>query len=142
MSKGLLVSPPNTRRYAMAPGVVKRLEREIQDDDTPLISKFVTWRNLLNFVDEGEDLLLDGTVLGVEHEALKKNHHAILESSIVLGEHLISLPGISKALKELNCTVNDFKAKLEMLRHKDRIWHGDLTSEKSEQLLSMIFRAA
>jgi hypothetical protein len=117
------------------PGVIKRLEREIQDEQNPLVSKFVTWRNLLTFVDEGEDLLLDNE----NNEELRRCHHTILESSIVLGEVLVTQPGIEEALAELHYTVNDFKAKIEMLRDKDRIWHGDLTPEKADQLLNSIF---
>ena len=115
--------------------MVKRLEREIQDEDTPLISKFITWRNLLTFVDEGEDLLLDNE----NDEDLLRCHRTILESSIILGEVLLSQPGISAALAELKCAVGDFQAKVEMLRHKDRIWHGDLAPEKANQILDSIF---
>ena len=142
MAKSLLTPYPNSRNYGMTSGVVKRLEREIQDEETPLISKFVTWRNLLSFVDEGEELLLDGDETKEDYGLLKKSHHAILESSIVLGEHLLTLSGIDKALEELNCTAEDLEAKLQMLRHKDRIWHGDLSPDKAEKLLSTIFSAA
>src|ERR1700722_16503547 len=94
MTKSLLLSHPNTRNYTMEAGVIKRLEKEIQDEENPLIFKFVTWRNLLEFVDEGEDLLLDGEASGREDQTLKNAHHTILESSIVLGEHLMTLSGI------------------------------------------------
>jgi hypothetical protein len=137
MTAKLLTSPPNSRGRgtSLGIGVAKRLEREIKDEEAPLVSKFVTWRNLLNFVDEGEDLLLQYE----DNEELKRSHRGILESSIVLGEYLLGLEGIDSALSELNCTVDDFRAKIEMLRHKDRIWHGDLSPEKAEQLLGVIF---
>jgi hypothetical protein len=135
MTKELLLSPPNSRGGGMTPRVVKRLEREIQDEEAPLISKLVTWRNLLTFVDEGESLLLDCE----ENAELKKWHHTILESSIVLGQFLLEEKGITEALQELHYTVDDFKAKIEMLRHKDRLWHGDLSSDKANQILNSVF---
>ena len=132
MSKDLLLSPPNSR---MTSGVVKRLEQEIRDEEAPLITKFVTWLNLLKFVAEGEALLLEDE----SNPELRQCHRSILESSIVLGELLLSEKGISEVLTELKVTVADFESKLRMLRYKDRMWHGDLSSEKSEQVLASVF---
>jgi hypothetical protein len=135
MTKDLLLSAPNSRGEGMTSSVVRRFEREIQDEQAPLISKLVTWRNLLTFVDEGENLLLDNE----ENLELKRWHRTLLESSIVLGEFLLQEEGIVEALKVLHYTVEDFQARIEMLRHKDRIWHGDLSAEKADQILNSVF---
>jgi len=66
-------------------------------------------------------------------------HHTIIETSIVLGEALLSEENIEEVLSNVGCTRDDFKAKIEILRHKDRIWHGDLTSEKAEDILKDVF---
>jgi hypothetical protein len=116
---------------------VKRLERQIKSESVPVFEKLVTWRTLLNFVDQAEELLIDDE----KNSELKAIHRGVIETSIVLGESLLKEEGIPKALEQLSCTVDDFKAKLRMLRYQDRMWHSDLDSEKSEKALASLFGA-
>src|ERR1700761_5122586 len=110
-----LLEYPNTRQHHLTPGVVKRFEREIRYDEIPTVFKFGTWRSLLQIVEESEDLLLDDEK---DKEALKC-HQSILETSILLGEHLLTLPDIADALTALNCKPADLEAKITALRYKD-----------------------
>ena len=131
----LLLDPPNTRRHGLSSGVVKRFEKQIKNESVPVLEKLVTWSNLLSFVDESEELLLDDEA----NDELRAIHRGLTETSIVLGESLLKEEGIEKALEQLSCTLEDFKAKIRVLRYKDRMWHGDLDSEKSEQVLKILF---
>jgi len=63
----------------------------------------------------------------------------MLESSIVLGEHLLTLPDIAVALTALKCKPADLEAKITTLRYKDRVWHGDLDSEKAHNIVNSLF---
>jgi len=114
---------------------VQRFEREIRYEKIPTVFKLGTWRSLLKIVDESEDLLLDDET---DAKALKF-HRNLLETSILLGEHLLSLPDISEALTALRCTPADLEAKITTLRYKDRVWHGDLDHEKSHQIVNALF---
>jgi hypothetical protein len=86
-------------------------------------------------VEESEDLLLDDET---DKDALKC-HRSMLETSILLGEHLLSLPDIGEALTALKSTPADLEAKITTLRYKDRVWHGDLDNEKSHHIVSTLF---
>ena len=130
-----LLEHPNTRHRHITPGVVKRFEREIRYEEVPTVFKLGTWRSLLKVVDESEDMLLDSEK---DAEALKC-HRGMLESSILLGEHLLSLPDIAAALTALKCTPADLQAKITTLRYKDRVWHGDLDSEKAHNIVNTLF---
>jgi hypothetical protein len=133
----ILLEHPNSRRHGLSAGVVKRLEKQIKSESVPVFEKLVTWRNLLSFVDQAEEFLIDDE----KNSELKAIHRSIIETSIVLGESLLLEEGISQALEQLSCTVDDFKAKLRMLRYQDRMWHSDLDSEKSEKTLRSLFGA-
>jgi hypothetical protein len=130
-----LLQHPNTRQRHLTPGVVKRLEREIRYEEVPTVFKLGTWRSLLQIVEESEDMLLDDEK---DAEAVKC-HRGILETPILLGEHLLALPDIGEALKALKCTPSDLEAKITTLRYKDRVWHGDLNAEKSHHIVTALF---
>jgi hypothetical protein len=121
----------------LSTGVVKRFEKQIKNESVPVLEKFITWTNLLSFVAESEELLLDDE----QNDDLRTLHRDLTETSIVLGESLLKEEGIEHALEQLSCKLEDLKAKIQMLRYKDRMWHGDLNSEKSEQILKSLFGA-
>jgi hypothetical protein len=133
----ILLEPPISRRHGLSSGVVKRFEKQIKSETVPVLQKLVTWRNLLSFVEQAEDLLLDDE----GNDELKAIHRSIIETSIVLGESLLKEEGVDKALAQISCTIEDLQAKIRMLRYQDRMWHGDLDSEKSEQALQSLFGA-
>ncbi len=132
---GLLLDPPNTRRIGLSEGVVKRFEEQIKDESSPLVAKFITWRNLLTFVEEGEDLMLENET----NKEIKKVHRSMLGTAILLGDHLGQLGGIDQVLAQLECSKADLDAKMEMLRYKERMWYGDLGAEKSNLVLNSLF---
>jgi hypothetical protein len=131
----ILLEHPNSRRHGLSSGVVKRFEKQIKSESVPVLEKLVTWTNLLSFVEESEELLLTDE----QNNELRTIHRGLIETSIVLGESLLKEEGIAGALKQLSCTVEDFQAKIRMLRYKDRMWHGDLDSAKAEQALQSLF---
>jgi hypothetical protein len=133
----VLTEPSNSRRNGLSSGVVKRFEKQIKNESVPVLEKLVTWTNLLSFVAESEELLLDDE----KNVELRASHRELTETSIVLGESLLKEEGIDHAFQQLSCKREDFKAKIRMLRYKDRMWHGDLDSEKSEQVLKALFGA-
>jgi hypothetical protein len=133
----ILMDPPNSRRHGLSSGVVKRFEKQIKNDSVPLLEKFVTWINLLSFVDESEELLLEDE----KNDELKGIHRSLTETSIVLGEWLLKQDGLSQSLTQINCKIESVQAKIRMLRYKDRMWHGDLDSAKSEQVIESLFGA-
>ena len=131
----ILLEHPNSRRNGLSSGVVRRFEKQIKNESVPVLEKLVTWTNLLSFVEESEELLLEDE----KDEELSSIHRGLIETSIVLGECLLKEPGIDKALEQLSCKLEDFQAKIRMLRYKDRMWHGDLDSAKAEQALQSLF---
>ena len=133
MSK--LLEQPNASRHGLSSGVVKRFEKQIKNESVPVLEKLVTWSNLLSFVEESEELLLTDE----QNNELWIFHRELTETSIVLGESLMKEEGIVRALEQLSCKIEDFQAKIQMLRYKDRMWHGDLDSAKAEQALQSLF---
>ena len=131
----ILLEHPNSRRHGLSSGVVKRFERRIKNESVPILEKLVTWTNLLSFVEESEELLLTDEQNG----ELRAIHRGLTETSIVLGESLLKENGIDRALEQLSCKIEDFQAKIRMLRYKDRMWHGDLGSAQAEQALQSLF---
>ena len=131
----ILLEHPNFGRHGLSSGVVRRFEKQIKDESVSILEKLVTWTNLLSFVEESEELLLTDE----QNPELKAVHRALTETSIVLGESLLKEDGISKALEQLSCKIEDLQAKIQMLRYKDRMWHGDLDSAKAEQALQSLF---
>ena len=130
-----LVQSPNTRRHGLSSGVVKRLEKQIKSESVSVFEKVVTWQNLLSFVAEAEELLLNDE----SNLELSLMHRNLTETSIVLGECLLKEEGIEKAFDQLSCKREDFQAKVRMLRYKDRMWHGDLGSDQAERALKSLF---
>jgi hypothetical protein len=133
----VLLGHPNSRKHGLSSGVVKRFEKQINSESVPVFERLVTWRNLLSFVEQAEELLLDDQ----NNLELKATHRNIIETSIVLGENLLKEEGLAKALDQLSCTVEDFQSKIQMLRYQARMWHSDLDSEKTEAALRSLFGA-
>ena len=136
-----ILQPPNCRGVGLdSLRIANEYESRIKEEGAPAIEKVVTWRCYLTLIDELEKSFAEHEDVSIINQ-YKEQHEIILGFAIILGKYLLKLEGIEEALKEISCTMEDLKSKIQMLEYKNAMWHSELSKdqEKSDKILEDIF---